>query len=135
MRSSKPKPAATGAVTKKKSPPARKHKYRLMFLPAALEEFRALDGSLREVLKKLLAKRLENPHMPGGELSGDLAHCYKIKLLKQGIRLVYQVENDQLIVLVLAVDKREDSAAYKSAMARLAAGAAALKKKQQGGKA
>jgi transposase-like protein len=36
-------------------------------------------------------------------------------------RLVYSVEDDKLIVLVLAVDKREDSAAYRSAVARLIA--------------
>lgn len=66
--------------------------------------------------------------MPGGELHGDLSHCYKIKLLKQGIRLVYQVEAGQLVVLVLAVDKREDSLAYKSAIARLGEAAATLSK-------
>jgi len=122
LTSSKSKTPAT------KEKPNKKHKYRLMFLPEALEEFRSLDGSVREVLKKLLAKRLDNPREPGGELSGDLAHCYKVKLVKQGIRLVYQVENDQLTVLVQAVDKREDSLAYKSAVARLVRGAVALKK-------
>jgi mRNA interferase RelE/StbE len=33
--------------------------------------------------------------------------------------LVYQVEDGELVVLVLAVDKREDMAAYKSAVLRL----------------
>jgi mRNA interferase RelE/StbE len=104
--------------------------YRLAFVPEALAEYRALDGSIRTVLKKLLAKRLVEPHVPGGELHGDLSRCYKIKLLKQGIRLVYEVEDSRLVVLVLAVDKREDSAAYKSAMARLTRTAvAALERK------
>lgn len=102
-----------------KKQPTRKHKYRLMFLPEALAEYRAWDGSVRATVKKLLDKRLNEPHVPGGALHGDLSNCYKIKLLKQGIRLVYQVEDGQLVVLVLAVDKREDSLAYKSAMARL----------------
>lgn len=99
-----------------------------MFLPEALKEFRALDGSVREPLKKLLAKRLDQPHVPGGELSADLAGCYKIKLLKHGIRLVYQVEDDVLIVLALTVDRREDSAAYKSAVKRLSEAAVTLAK-------
>jgi mRNA interferase RelE/StbE len=90
-----------------------------MFLPQALEEYRALDGSVQTIIKKLLAKRLDEPRVPGGALHGDLAGCYKIKLLKQGVRLVYRVQDDQLIVLVLAIDKREDGAAYRVAMARV----------------
>ena len=90
-----------------------------MFLPQALDEFRALDGAVRANLKKLLAKRLDQPHVPGGELHGDLAGCYKIKLLRQGVRLVYQVEDDKLVVLVLAVDRREDNLVYRSALGRL----------------
>lgn len=52
-------------------------------------------------------------------MHGALAGHYKIKLRKQGYRLVYAVEDDILIVMVMAVDKREDSAVYQSAMARL----------------
>lgn len=103
-------------MTSSESSPA--HRYALRFMPEALAEWHALDGSVRAPLKKLLAKRLDNPHVPGGELHGALAGCYKIKLLKQGVRLVYVVEDDQLIVLVLAVDKREDGVVYGSATAR-----------------
>jgi mRNA interferase RelE/StbE len=94
------------------------HRYALRFMPEALAEWHALDGSVRGPLKKLLAKRLDNPHVPGGELHGPLAGCYKIKLVKQGVRLVYAVEDRQLVVLVLAVDKREDGVVYGSATAR-----------------
>lgn len=93
--------------------------YRLKFLPEALAEWNALDGSVKEVLKKLLKKRLEQPRLPGAELHGDLRDCYKIKLLKQGYRLVYQVEDDVLVVLVLAVAKRKDMAVYRAAVDRL----------------
>ena len=96
-----------------------KHKYRLQFVPSAWDEWQALDGSVKEVLRKLLKKRLDNPHVPGGELHGALAGFYKIKLRKQGYRLVYQVENEALIVLVLAVAKRENRAAYQFAIERL----------------
>ncbi len=56
--------------------------------------------------------------MPGALLRGELQGCYKIKLLKQGYRLVYLVEDDVLVVLVLAVAKRERSQAYALATAR-----------------
>jgi mRNA interferase RelE/StbE len=105
-----------------------KNKYRLFFLPQALEEWKALDGSVKETLKKLLAKRLNNPHVPGGALHGELAGHYKIKLNKQGIRLVYGVEDDKLLVIVMSVDKREDSLVYKSAVTRMTQKAATLAK-------
>ncbi len=97
-------------------------KFRLQFLPEALDEWNVLDGSIREVFRKALKKRLEQPCTPGAQLYGDLRDCYKIKLHKQGYRLVYSVENDALIVLVLAIDKREDMAAYRSAVERLLSG-------------
>ena len=93
-------------------------RYSLRFMPEALAEWNTLDGSVRAPLKKLLAKRLDQPHVPGGELRGPLSGCYKIKLLKQGVRLVYAVEDQHLVVLVLAVDKREDGVVYGSAAAR-----------------
>lgn len=38
--------------------------YRLKFVPDALKEWQALDGSIKEPLRKALKKRLEQPHMP-----------------------------------------------------------------------
>ena len=97
-------------------------RYRLKFLPEAIEEWNALDGSVKEVLRKALKKHLQQPRTPGAQVHGDLRNCYKIKLRKQGYRLVYSVEDDALVVLVLAVDKREDMAAYRSAVERLLSG-------------
>lgn len=94
-------------------------RYRLKFIPEALAEWNKLDGSVKEPLRKALRKRLVQPHLPGAELHGDLNHCYKIKLNKQGYRLVYSVEDEVLTVLVLAIDKREDLAVYRSAIERL----------------
>jgi len=97
-----------------------KYKYRLQFVPSAWAEWQALDGSVKEPLRKLLQKRLDNPHMPGSELHGALAGHYKIKLRKQGYRMVYGVQDDIVLVMVMAIDKREDSAVYHSAVARIA---------------
>jgi mRNA interferase RelE/StbE len=54
--------------------------YTLKFLPEALADWQALDGRVKETLRKLLKKRLAQPHVPGAELRGDLCGCYKIKL-------------------------------------------------------
>lgn len=103
------KPAVRKAATK----------YRLKFVPDAWREWQALDGSIRQALKPLLAKRLQNPHVLGSLLHRELAGCYKIKLLKHGYRLVYMVEDDVLVVLVLSVGKRAGSAVYSAATKRV----------------
>lgn len=105
------------------------HRYKLYFMPEALDEWTLLDGSVKANLKKLLAKRLDQPHVPDGALHGPLAGCYKIKLRQQGVRLVYAVEDDRLVVTVIAVDRREDGMVYGSAVARLSTVAASLSSK------
>ncbi len=91
--------------------------YELGFHPEALSEWRKLDPALREVFKKKLAERLENPHVPSARLSGKLDR-YKIKLRSVGYRLVYEVRQAELIVIVVAVGKRERNAVYKAAAGR-----------------
>jgi mRNA interferase RelE/StbE len=80
-----------------------------------------LTAASNSSFAKHLKKRLIQPKVPGSELHGDLKDCYKIKLLKHGYRLVYTIEDQELVVLVLAVDKRENSIAYQSALFRLLA--------------
>jgi len=105
-----------------------KYKYRLKFVPSALAEWKTLDGSVKETFRKLIKKRLENPYVPGSELHGALNGCYKIKLRKLGFRLVYMIEDDALIVMVLAVDRRQDNVVYQSAVERLSDLILALKR-------
>ena len=94
-------------------------KYRLKFVPDAWREWQALDGSIKLALKPLLAKRLQNPHVPCALLHRELAGCYKVKLLKQGYSLVYVDEDDELDVLVLSVGKRENNTAYLAATKKI----------------
>ena len=86
--------------------------YSLAFLPSALKEWRKLDAPLRQQFKKKLAERLEDPHIPGDRLRGHLNH-YKIKLRASGFRLVYEVEDDLLRVIVIAIGQREKGKIYK----------------------
>lgn len=91
--------------------------YELGFLDDALEEWHKLDGSIREQFKKKLGERLSNPRVPSAKLSGHQDR-YKIKLRSVGYRLVYEVRDSQLIVVVVAVGKRERNAVYKAAAKR-----------------
>ncbi len=91
--------------------------YELNFHPDALAEWKKLDGSIRELFKKKLAERLHNPRVPAARLSGHKDR-YKIKLRDAGYRLVYEVRDKMLVVVVVAVGKRERNMVYKAAAGR-----------------
>ena len=88
--------------------------YELGFVEDALKEWRKLDSGTREQFIRKLAERLETPRVPSAKLSGH-PDRYKIKLRSIGYRLVYEVRDSQLIVVVLAVGKRERNTVYKAA--------------------
>jgi mRNA interferase RelE/StbE len=91
--------------------------YELAFLDAALKEWRKLDNQTREQFKAKLEERLLNPKIPSARLHGPKER-FKIKLRNAGYRLVYEVRDQQLIVLVVAVGKRERNEVYKVAEKR-----------------
>jgi mRNA interferase RelE/StbE len=88
--------------------------YSLEFKESALREWKKLDGGIREQFKKKLAERLERPRVESARLSGML-DCYKIKLKNAGYRLVYQVDDNRIIVTVVAIGKRENLIIYRVA--------------------
>ncbi|CAJ1760072.1 TPA: type II toxin-antitoxin system RelE/ParE family toxin [Aeromonas hydrophila] len=53
------------------------------------------------------------------EAKNGMPDCYKIKLRGAGYRLVYQVQDDRVVVFVVAVGKREREEVYLEAMSRL----------------
>ncbi len=91
--------------------------YSLKFKDEAWKEWRKLDSVLREQFKKKLKERLQVPRVPAAKLSGH-ADRYKIKLKTSGYRLVYEVRDTELVIVVVAVGKRERNAVYAAAMKR-----------------
>jgi mRNA interferase RelE/StbE len=91
--------------------------FELRFKEEALREWRGLDGPIREQFKRKLAERLEHPRVPSARLSGQKDR-YKIKLRASGFRLVYEVRDAEVVVVVIAVGKRERNAVYKAAERR-----------------
>lgn len=89
----------------------------LKFKDDALREWRALDNTIRDQFKRKLLERLSNPRVAAAKLSGQKDR-YKIKLRTVGYRLVYEVRDAELIVVVVAVGKRERNAVYLNAARR-----------------
>jgi mRNA interferase RelE/StbE len=91
--------------------------YSLEFDRRALKEWKKLGDTVREQFKKKLAEVLENPRIEANRLN-SLPDCYKIKLRSSGYRLIYQVQDLEIIVFVVAIGVRERDAAYKDAASR-----------------
>ena len=92
--------------------------YSLEFDARALKEWHKLGDTVRQQLKKKLVAILLNPRNEANRLHG-LPDCYKFKLRSSGYRLVYQVIDQEVVVFIVAVDKREREAVYRKAAERL----------------
>ena len=96
--------------------------YKIEFLPEAAREFDALDGSLRKVAAKQIEKLTDRPELgePLGKRMGiDLTGYRKIYFGKKAYRIVYEVQQRKLIVLIIGIGKREREEIYREGARRL----------------
>ena len=92
--------------------------YELTFAPRARRAWDKLTPETKQQLAKRLAERQSQPRIASARLS-RMGDCYKIKLQAAGLRLVYRVEEQKLLILVLAVGKRERGEIYLEAIREL----------------
>lgn len=92
-------------------------KYNLKFLPTAFKEWKKLDNSTQIQFKKKINNILTKPHILKNQLRGFENH-YKIKLRSSGYRLVYEVMDKEVYILVIAIGKRNKNIVYKNAKKR-----------------
>jgi mRNA interferase RelE/StbE len=64
-----------------------------------------------------LSERLTRPHIPLSQRSGFENH-YKTKLRASRYRLIYEVLAEEIVVMAIAVDKRDKGFVYKKAHRR-----------------
>ncbi len=96
--------------------------YRVEFLPEAAREFEALDGSLKKVAAKQIDKLAERPELgePWGKRMGiDLTGYRKIYFGKTGYRIVYEIQQQKLVILIIGIGKRERAEIYGEMAQRL----------------
>lgn len=92
--------------------------YNLEFNDDAKREWDKLDGSIRRKFSAKLKERRDNPRVTADKLS-NMDDCYKIKLRNDGYRLVYKVEDEIVVIVVVSVGKRDKKFVYKKAQKRL----------------
>ena len=97
------------------------------FLPEADKDLDDLSQSDRVIVRKAIRKVQQNPlpkseggyGKPLGNKRGlNLTSLLKIKLLKEGIRIVYKLVRTETKMLVIVVGIREDEEVYGIAQRR-----------------
>ena len=92
--------------------------YKIKFLPRALKEWKKLAPPIQAQFKKKLIERLENPRNPSSKLAG-FTNVYKIKLRSIGYRIVYEVNDMEVTVYIVAIGKRERGKVYSNLEKRI----------------
>lgn len=82
-----------------------------------MKEWKKLAPPIQKQFKKKLIERTEAPHNPASQLRG-FQNVYKIKLRSAGYRLVYEVNDNEIVIYIIAVGKRERSLVYTKAEER-----------------
>ena len=85
--------------------------YYLDYMPKALKKWNKLDIVIKKQFYNKLQERLKNPRVQKDKLIG-YKDVYKIKLRSSGFRLAYEVKDEEIVVLVLSVGKRENNKVY-----------------------
>lgn len=96
--------------------------YKVVLTSLAAQDFRSLDGSVKEQVARQLRKLEISPHL--GEHLGkrgdlDLTGYYKLYAARKAIRIVYRIIEAEIVIEVIAIGQREDFAVYREAVRRI----------------
>ena len=102
--------------------------WNIEYLPEVKRDLKELDGSQIYIVRKAIDKVSKNPlpaseggyGKPLGNKNGiQLSGCYKIKIKKEGIRVVYKLVREEEKMRVVIVGARADSEVYEEAAERI----------------
>ncbi len=95
--------------------------YALQNHPLVEKDLEVLDHATRVQVFKKLKQIEESPQLGkplGNKNNLDLSGFYKIYVAKKEVRIVYEIQNDLLVIYVIAIGKRNDMEVYKKASNR-----------------
>lgn len=96
--------------------------YELKLHPKVEDDLKELDNALQiQVFKKL--KQIQNsPELGlplGNKNNMNLSGFKKVYVAKKRVRIVYEIQDDELLIYTIAIGKRDDMEVYKKANERL----------------
>jgi len=92
--------------------------YNIKFHPLAEKELANLDGSVKILVVKQIAKLSKNPEYGedlGNKHGFDLTGYKKIYVNNKKVRIIYKIEKEKVLIKIIAIGKREDFEVYQDA--------------------
>lgn len=87
---------------------------------AAMKEYQDLDGSVRAMVDKGLARLALRADQIGKPLGGALAGCRELKFRADGIRIIYRIVGERLeVVEIIAIGARDKGRVFDEAERRI----------------
>ena len=103
-------------------------RWKIEFTEAARKDLSRLDGHQRRLVYKAIRKVVQDPlpHSAGGygiplgnRCGFDLTGLLEIKLRGEGLRIIYELENERMIMRNIAIGRRPDLEIYGIAAKRI----------------
>jgi len=95
--------------------------YEIQFVEGAVDDLKVLDSSLQRLAWKQMGKIADSPELgkPLGKRMGyDLTGFQTIRFYRQAYRVVYEVLEDEGVVKIWGVGKREREEVYQAVARR-----------------
>ena len=96
--------------------------YNIKTHPLVEEDLKSFDHSLVVLIFKKLAQLQHSPLLGqplGNKNNLDLSGYYKTYVAKKQVRIVYKIVENELVIYVVTVGKREEMEVYKEAIKRI----------------
>ncbi len=83
--------------------------YRIIIQPTALKLLKEVtDRRIRQKITDRIEKLKDSPEMQGKPLLGELEGYYSVRAVGQRYRIIYKIEQEKVIVIILALGIRQD---------------------------
>ena len=95
--------------------------YNYKFHPDAKKELSKLNNSVQILFTKALKKILKSPQLGqdlGYKNNIDLTGLKKVYFDNKRYRIVYEIKENEILIHIIAIGKRDDMKVYKQAHAR-----------------
>jgi mRNA interferase RelE/StbE len=86
-------------------------KWKILLTPTALKLLSDIsDRRIREKIGNVIDRLEEDPEKQGKALLGELSGFRSMRAVGQRYRIIYQIRNNEVVVIILAVGIRRDGA-------------------------